>query len=283
LKQSDDFVNEVKTWANRVLVSNVTNPGITRLVPACIYLVSRTRNTGISLLDVADACDVAPFHVGRWYRRLIDRLKIEPPTERTPALIVDDCVCKLINESTFVAKKTIKMVHSTKVLDPDDPITLISKEDSTQSEDWDDRDTYGDLGQLRQRVITAVQRIIKMASDQLLVSGRHPGPIAAAATHLVVKSSPDTSNYVNLNELLILTHTTTTTVEKRMSELKSLLLKAAQTTLPWASTITITNLEEKLPMIISHLEVEARITTARIKLEEQQTTEETSEAKSPHQ
>lgn len=256
-------MKEVKTLVVTVLESKVGNPGSSRLLPASIYLISRRRKLGLSLLDVADACGVSACLVGRWYRRLLDRIGAEAPDDEGPALIVDNCVCSLINEASFSKHAQEGRLK----VEAANDLTLSSifspLQEDTSSSDWDETDVEGTLGRLRQQVITSVQRLIKMASDEMLLSGRHPGPIAAAATHLVIRTNPETTHYANLPQLLELTHSTNWMIDKRTAELKTLLLKAARSTLPWTTNLTQANLEEHIPMIVSHLEVEAKMKAAR--------------------
>lgn len=242
---------------------------MTRLTPACIYIVSRIRNSSLSILDIADACETDPFSVGRWYHRISTRLQIELPSERTPSHIVDDCVCRMINETTQdVLQTKVAEPPKKKEVENDDFDDIMKLDTSSSNEsDWSDSDTTMMIGKLRQRVSAAVQRVLKMASDQLLISGRHPAPIAAAATWLVLKAYPDTTKYANMAELVKFTHSSARTIEQRVSELKSMLLKQALAVLPWAANLSLQNLEQKLPMVVNHLEAEARVHAAKLKLE----------------
>lgn len=238
-------------------------------------MVARTRKANISILQIADACEVAPFLVRRWFHRIIGRLGLEPPEERTPMHIVDDCVCKLLSEAAYnehkvkqEAKNAKEEEKVAKVLEEDE-VDLLKSDSAEVAQEWDGIDGLTQLGKLRQRVSTAIHRILQMASEQLLVTGRQPGPIAAAATLLVLKAFPDTAPYAKLEELLPLVNASKHTINLRTTEFKSLLLKQAIATLPWTANLSLSNLEERLPMIVNHLEIEARVQAAKSKLEAQ--------------
>lgn len=238
-------------------------------------MVARTRKANISILQIADACDVPPFLVRRWFHRIIGRLGLELPEERTPMHIVDDCVCKLLSETAYNEQKVkqealiAKEEETTAKGSEEDEIDLLKSDNAEVAQEYDGIDGLTQLGKLRQRVSTAIHRLLQMASEQLLVTGRQPGPIAAAATLLVLNAFPDTAQFAKIDELLPLVHTTKNTIKLRTNELKSLLVKQAMATLPWTANLSLSNLKERLPMIVNHLEIEARVGAARMKLDAQ--------------
>lgn len=273
-------MQEVKTLAHRVLMSPMANPGMFRIIPGCIQMVARTRKSNLTLIEIADACEASPLLVRRWYHRIVSRLGLELPEELTPTHFIDECVCRLLSEAAFNQLQLKREAENAKQEDlaaavpspllDDEEVDLLKSDIAEAGREWDGIDALTQLGKLRQRVSTAIQRLLRMASEQLLFTGRHPGPIAVAATMMVIQSFPDTSQYANLADLVEFARTSVRTVKMRTAEFKSLILKQAIETLPWTENLSLANLESKLPMILNHLEVEARVKTAKMRIEAQE-------------
>jgi len=215
------------------------------IVASCSIIVARTNHLPISLLDVADKLQMNVFELGKVFSEVVQLLNCNLP-DIDPALFLEKCISLFMKHLYLNVKIDIEMTgpHSNSCKEVTKDLCEVSI------------------------------RLINVAKDDWLVTGRRPTAITAAsivlAFLLIIQHSNDykqsvyeevkllvheelsKSDIKYLSELLNVSSNTTLL---RVKELKTTLIRLGSKLLPWGNNLTLKNIIHHIPMILKHLEL----------------------------
>ena len=216
------------------------------IVVSCSIIVARSNSLPISLLDVADKLQINVFELGKIFSQVVQLLNCNLP-DIDPALFLEKCI------SLFM-----KYLYSNLKID--------IEEIGTHS---------NSCKEVTKQLCEISIRLINIAKDDWLVTGRRPTAITAASIVLsfllIMKHSNDyklsiyeeiklllqgdelsKTDIKYLSDLLNISPATTTL---RVKELKNTLIRLGTKLLPWGSNLNLKNIIIHIPVILKHLEL----------------------------